>query len=107
MGIKALAYSGARTATGTVTAMTGSTLTVQTASGASVTLATSLVSQLVNGVQPGDGVAITYAKDAAGGLIPHALQITSSPPPANPTGPATPTAPGSPSGDPGSPGSTT
>jgi hypothetical protein len=107
MGIKALAYAGARTITGTVSALTGSTLTVQTASGQLVTFSTSVVSQLVSGVQIGSGVAVTYARDAAGLFVPHAVQITSTPPPADPTAPpanpAGPTGTGSPSG-PGSPG---
>jgi hypothetical protein len=106
MGIKALAYAGASTITGTVSALTGSTLAVQTASGQLLTFSTSAVSQLVSGVQIGDGVAITYARDSAGLLVPHAVQITSTPPPANPANPANPAAPtgtASPSG-PGSSG---
>jgi hypothetical protein len=104
MGIKALVYSGARTATGTVTAVTGSTLAVQTASGQLLTFSTSVAGRLVSGVQIGDGVEITYARDSAGLLVPHALQITSTPQPANPPAPAPPTGPGSSPGDPGSSG---
>jgi hypothetical protein len=104
MGIKALAYSGATPVTGTVTAVTGSTLVVQTAPGRTLTFATSPVSQIVDSAQVGDGVAISYATDAAGLLVPHALQVTGTPQPATPGGPTNPTGPGSPSGDPGSSG---
>jgi hypothetical protein len=107
MGIRALVYSGARTAAGTVTAVTGSTLAVQTASGLTLTFSTSPVSQLVSSVQVGNGVEVTYAKNSAGLLVPHALQITSAPPAVNPAGPSPPTDPGSPSGDPGGSGSPT
>jgi hypothetical protein len=80
MGLKGLTYAGATTLTGTVTAGDGSTLTVQTASGRTVVLATSLVGNLVSGVQIGDGVQITYSKDTAHLLVPHALEVTSAVP---------------------------
>jgi hypothetical protein len=98
MGIKAIAYAGARTITGTVSALTASTLAVQTTSGPLVTFSTSAVSQLVSGIQIGDGVAITYARDSAGLLVPHAVQITSTPAPANPANPAAPAGTGAASG---------
>jgi hypothetical protein len=109
MGIRGLDYAGAHTINGTVTAGTGSTLTVQTQAGKTLVFSTALVGQLLSGVQVADGVQITYAKDAAGRLIPHALQITSTPLPPAPTGgptstgPGTPTNPGTPSGNPGTP----
>jgi hypothetical protein len=84
MGLKGLTYAGAATITGTVTALDGSTLTVQTASGRVLVFATSLVGNLVDGVQIGDGVQITYSKDVAHLLVPHALEIASPPPPSTP-----------------------
>jgi hypothetical protein len=87
MGLKGLTYAGAATITGTVTALDGSTLSVQTSSGATLVFATSLVGDLLSGVQIGDGIQITYSKDTAHLLIPHALQITSVPQPSVPVSP--------------------
>ena len=93
MSAKALTFSGLHSLAGTVTALTAGTLTVQTPSGASVVLNTSLVGDLVSGVQIGDGVQISYTTDSAGRLIPHALQVTSTPAPVIPTVPTTTPAP--------------
>ncbi|MEO6858434.1 MAG: hypothetical protein ABI323_07590, partial [Solirubrobacteraceae bacterium] len=54
------------------------------------------VGNLLSSVQIGDGVQITYSKDTAHLLIPHALQVTSTPPPSTPTGPGAPSTPDSP-----------
>jgi hypothetical protein len=96
MGVRALTYAGAATASGTVTAVTGSTLTVQAPSGGTLVFATSLVGDLLSGVQIGDGVQITYSQDTAHLLIPHALQVTSTPEPSAPTGSGAQSTPGSP-----------
>ncbi len=87
MGLKVLTYAGAASVSGAVTALDGSTLTVQSASGSTLVFATSLVGDLISGVQIGDGVQINYSQDTAHLLIPHALQITSTPPPMPPPGP--------------------
>jgi hypothetical protein len=44
-----------------------------------VTLSTALVLDLVTGLAAGDQVQVTYAKDAAGLLVPHALTMTAAP----------------------------
>jgi hypothetical protein len=91
MGLKVLTYAGEETVTGTVTALDSSTLTLQTAAGTTLVFATSLVANLISGVQIGDGVQINYSQDIAHLLIPHALQITGTtpitPPPSTPPGP--------------------
>ena len=89
LGLQGLAYSGAATISGTVTALTGSSLTVQSAAGQTRVLDMSLVANLLSGVQTGAGVTLTYSRDLAHQLIPHALQITS-PPPTAPPGPSPP-----------------
>ncbi|MGA2010608.1 MAG: hypothetical protein ABSH51_08770 [Solirubrobacteraceae bacterium] len=73
----AIAYVGAVTVTGAVSALAadGSSLTIATPAGTAVTLTTSAVPGLLEGVAVGDSVAVTYAADAAGLLIPHALQV--------------------------------
>ena len=73
MGLHTLVYSGATTITGTVTALTGSSLTVQSASGQVHVLDTTLVGELLGGVQTGAGVQVTYSRDIDGRLVPHAL----------------------------------
>jgi hypothetical protein len=93
MGLKVLSYAGAMTITGTVATLDGATLTVQTPSGSALVFDTSLVGNLTSGVQIGDGVQITYSKDTAHRLIPHALQVTSTPPPITPS--PSPAPPGS------------
>ncbi|HEX8977617.1 MAG TPA: hypothetical protein VF781_13995 [Solirubrobacteraceae bacterium] len=90
MGLRLLTYAGAATLTGTVTAIDAATLTVQSASGQTVTFATSLVAPLVGTVQIGDGVQISYSTDPAQLLVPHALQVTSTPPPSGPSSPSSP-----------------
>jgi hypothetical protein len=86
----AIEYVGAVTTSGTVTAIgpDGSTLAIQTGAGQALTFATSAVTSLLEGLQIGDGVQVTYTRDAAGLLIPHALQTLSTPAPAPPPGPA-------------------
>ncbi len=79
MTATAIAYAGATTAGGTVTAIApdGSSLTIQTAAGQPLTFSTSLVTALLGGLQVGDGVEVTYSTDPAGLLVPHVLQIVS------------------------------
>lgn len=96
MGLKRLTYAGAATFTGTVSAIDATTLTVQTASGQTVTFATGLVAKLVGGLQVGDGVQVAYSEDPAHQLVPHALQVTSSPPSGSPSPSGGPPPPGSP-----------
>ncbi len=102
MGLRALTYAGAETITGTVTALTGSTLTVQSASGRIRVLDVSLVGTLLTGVQIGAGVLITDSRDIAGRFIPHALQVTSpppsTPPPVSPAPAPPPPSPPAPAG---------
>ncbi|HET9103291.1 MAG TPA: hypothetical protein VFN55_08040 [Solirubrobacteraceae bacterium] len=88
MRATALTFTGLRTLTGTVTALSGSALTVQQPSGSSVVFATSLVSSLLSGVAVGDGVQVTYTRDSAGLLIPHVVQVTSTPAPVAPAPPS-------------------
>jgi hypothetical protein len=89
-------YQGAVTANGMVTAIAedGSSVTVQTPSGA-VTLATTLVPDLIDGLLVGDTISVTYATDPSGLLVPHALTVlgTSAPPTATPA-PTPPPLPG-------------
>jgi hypothetical protein len=77
MAATRVAYAGAVTVTGTVVSIAadGSSVTVQAGDGRAVSLATSLVSQLLEGVQVGDEVKATYARDRLGALVPHALTI--------------------------------
>lgn len=89
MGLSALTYAGTETITGAVTALTGSALTVQSASGRIRVLDVSLVGNLLSGVQIGASVLVTYSRDTTGRLIPHALQVTR-PPPVTPPAPAPP-----------------
>jgi hypothetical protein len=78
---RTLGYRGAVTTTGTVTSVAPdqSTVTIQTPDGTVVTLSTALVLDLVTGLAAGDQVQVTYAKDAAGLLVPHALTMTAAP----------------------------
>lgn len=91
MTATAVQYLGAITTSGTVTAIApdGSTVAIQTQAGQALTFATSAAADLIAGLQLGEGVQVTYSRDASGLLIPHALQILGSPGPA-PTGPPTP-----------------
>jgi hypothetical protein len=89
-------YRGAVTTTGTVTAIAedGSSVTIETPAGTSVTLATSLVPDLIDGLLVGDTISVTYAQDPSGLLVPHVLTTLSTPVPpiTNPT--PTPPPPG-------------
>jgi hypothetical protein len=92
MTATAISWVGAISVTGTVTSLApdGSSLTIQTPGNQTLTFATSQVPQLIQGVQVGDGVQISYTRSTSGQLIPHALTVTSQPaaqPPAGPTGP--------------------
>jgi hypothetical protein len=92
----AIQYVGTRTAAGTVTAIAddGSSVTIQAASGKTLTFATAPGSGLLEGVQTGDGVQVTYSTAAAGQLVGHVLKIVSVPVPTPPVGTTpTPTAP--------------
>lgn len=93
MGLRALTYAGAVTVSGTVTALTGSALTVQSTSGRLRVLDVSLVANLLSGVQLGSGVQVSYSRDTAGRLIPHALTLTSPAPPPPAPVPPPPTPP--------------
>jgi hypothetical protein len=79
MSAATIQYVGAVTATGTVASIApdGSSVTIQTPAGQTVTLATSFVLQLIDGLQVGDGVQVTYSTDSDGSLVPHALAVTS------------------------------
>jgi hypothetical protein len=78
---RGLEYLGAVTATGTVTAIAAdsSSVTIQLPTGEPLTLATAGVPGLIVGLAVGDGVQVTYAKDASGLLVPHALTVTGAP----------------------------
>ncbi len=78
---RTLAYRGSETVSGTVTALGVGAVNVETSSGSTLTFATTLVPELIAGVQLGDGVQLTYSKDPSGLLVPHALTITSTPAP--------------------------
>ena len=71
----------------------GSSVTIQTPAGQTVTLATSLVPDLIDGLLVGDTVSVTYAGDPSGLLVPHALTVLSTPAPTT-TPTTTPTPPG-------------
>jgi hypothetical protein len=95
MTARTIQYVGAVTTSGTVVSIASDAITVQTTSGTTLSLSTSLVPQLVAGLQVGDGVQITYSKDASGLLIPHALEISSVPsaPPGSSSTPVPPAPP--------------
>lgn len=86
----AIAYAGETTVSGTVTAIAtdGSMVTIETVGGQTVTLATSLVTNLIAGLQVGDTIQVSYSADVAGLLVPHALQVLGSP--SGPQYPASP-----------------
>ena len=73
----AIAYPGAITTTGVVgsVAPNGSSFTLQTPAGATVTLNAGALSRLVQALVMGDTVQVTYTKDATG-LTLHALTVT-------------------------------
>jgi len=92
MTATAIQYAGARTVTGTVSSIApaGSAVTIQTAGGTVVTFATAAVTDLIGGLQIGDGVQVTYSTDISGLLVPHVVVIVSTPsPPTAPTPPVT------------------
>jgi len=114
MTATAVQYAGAITTSGTVESIApnGSSVTIETTGNQTLTFTTSAVTSLIEGLQVGDGVQVTYSADAAGLLIPHAVAIVSAPstepPPAGPpsppavqstarTDPGGPHAPGAPS----------
>ena len=76
-----ITYADQTTVSGTVTAIAGdgSTVTLETSTGQSLTLTTALVGNLLYGLQIGDSVEVIYSPDAAGLLVPHALQILAGP----------------------------
>jgi hypothetical protein len=79
MTASAIQYVGAITTSGTVSsiATNGSSVTIQTTGGLTLTLSTSTVTNLIDGLQVGDGVQVTYSKDSSGLLIPHTVQTLS------------------------------
>ncbi|HWF54630.1 MAG TPA: hypothetical protein VG223_08390 [Solirubrobacteraceae bacterium] len=88
MVAQTIVYAGAVTATGTVTAIApdGSSLAITTSTGQPLTLSTSSVPALLQGVEVGDGVQVTYTPEAGGALVPHAVTIISEPVAATPPG---------------------
>jgi hypothetical protein len=78
-----ITYAGQTTVSGTVTAIAGdaSTVTLETSTGQPLTLATTLVGNLLVGLETGDAVDATYSPDPGGFLVPHALQIIGAPSP--------------------------
>jgi hypothetical protein len=99
MTASAIGYAGATATSGTVTSIAAdrSAVTIETAGDGTVTFASSAVTGLIAGLQLGDGVQVTYSKDALGLLVAHALVLVSTPsvpppaqPPAGPTPPVTP-----------------
>ncbi|MGO9959346.1 MAG: hypothetical protein ACLP50_25800, partial [Solirubrobacteraceae bacterium] len=94
----AIRYAGSVTTSGTVVSIApdDSSLTIQTAGGQSLTFSTSTVANLLYGLEDGDVVQVTSSPDPSGLLIPHDLQILSTPSPATPTTPTTPSTPTTP-----------
>lgn len=82
----ALAYPGAITASGTVGSVAddGSSLTIQTPDGKSLSLTTGGLTGLLDGVAIGDTVQVSYSKASYSKvhstLIVHALKVTGTPP---------------------------
>lgn len=93
---RSVLFRGAVTTSGTVTAIAedGSSVTIQTPAGQTVTLATTLVPDLIDGLLVGDTISVTYAKDPSGLLVPHALTTLSTPAPPTTTPTPTPPPPG-------------
>lgn len=81
MMASAIQYAGAITTSGTVSsvATNESSLTIETAADGTLTFSTSLVTNLIDGLQIGDGVQVTYSKDISGLLVPHAVETVSVP----------------------------
>jgi len=86
MTATAVQYVGAITTSGTVESIgpNGSSVTIETTDNQTLTFTTSAVTSLIEGLQVGDGVQLTYSADAAGLLIPHAVAIVSTPSPEPP-----------------------
>jgi hypothetical protein len=76
----AISYPGSSTATGTVGSVAddGSSFTLQKQSGATLTLATAGLSQLLDGVVAGDTVRVAYST-AGSKLIVHMIVVTATP----------------------------
>jgi Domain of unknown function (DUF5666) len=93
-----LAYPGAINVGGTVQSIAGdgSSLTIQTAGGDSLTLATDDSTQLLENVAPGDSVEVTYLKSGST-LIALALTVTATAPPST-SGPSSNDGSGNPDG---------
>jgi hypothetical protein len=85
----ALSYPGAITASGTVQSIANdySSLTIQTADGQTLALATEDATQLLQDVVPGDTVQVTYTQTGST-LVALALTVTAPPAPST-TGPLT------------------
>ena len=94
----AIAYLDSVTTTGTVgsVAYDASSLTIQSSSGTTLTLATAGGPQLLNGVTVGDTVQVSYTKVGAT-LVAHTVVVTAVPAPTTGTASTVPS-PGSPSG---------
>ena len=84
-----ITYPGSVTATGTVATVApdGGSLAIQTPSGTTLALSTGGLSQLLDGVVPGDTVQVSYTKVKAT-LAVHTLEVTAPAPPAGSTGTA-------------------
>jgi hypothetical protein len=93
MTASAIAYPGAVTTSGTVTAIApnGTSVTVQVAGGSSLTFSAN--PELINGLGIGDQIQVTYTT-SVGNLIARALTVTASAQPAagTPTGSGDPSA---------------
>ncbi|MGB9185507.1 MAG: hypothetical protein WCB67_15720 [Solirubrobacteraceae bacterium] len=87
MTATSIQYLGAVTASGTVTALAsdGSSMSVQTSAGQVLMFSTSAIPDVIAPLQVGDGVQVTYSKDPAGLLVPHAVQTLSTPAPTAPS----------------------
>ena len=77
----AITYPGSSTTAGTVesVASDGSSFALQTAGGATLTISSPGLSQLLDGVAAGDTVQVSYTK-VASTIIAHAITVTATPP---------------------------
>ncbi len=78
---RSVGFVGAITTSGTVTSIApdGSSFVVETPGGQSLTLLTGDFTDLVNGLQVGDQIQVSYTKGLQGTLIAHSVAITATP----------------------------
>jgi hypothetical protein len=81
-------WVGAVSASATVASIAadGSSFTVTTAGGQTLTLSTGTNPSLLDGLQVGDTIDVTYTKAATGALVARALTVTATPVPSQATG---------------------